>query len=617
MPFFTVFCFLSDYSDYSDLPSDGNITQCATVRCASGTECQVLEKNCSAPPCETYPSCVNVTESLAGGCDTMRCGEGETCEEAMVKCAKAPCPRHAMCMPSLIEDVLNETLSSCASVTCPVGETCEKTTVQCFVAPCPRLVSCVPQAPHLVFNGSLVGCEVVTCPQGEICEESFIDCVHPPCSPWISCVPEPSHPVFNDSLVGCEVVTCPQGEICEESYVDCEQPPCSPWISCVPQKNQKEVTCQQVTCPTGQSCTSDTSTHLFCSSNSTSSQVVTCQQVTCPTGQVCQMEVAGCDMKPHMTTQKPCPTAVSCVPMNTNQNSTARQGCDVVRCRVNEICEEQEVQCLRAPCPIQVACVSIIHTNTTVPSDVCPTNQTMSDCLNSCSEAKCPGSETHLNLLQSMMCTKHCGQGCACAQGFVRSNDGECYKPKDCPPEQMCGQNEEYKCEKCAGTCKTPEPNCPGPKNKSCKKKCICAAGFVKKNGKCVTLASCPDHDHTNITCLGTQDFTDCLPKCRQLCSGVQECDKNMSTEMCTPGCVCRGNYKLDSNGTCVHNRHCFKTTECPENEEWSKCISDDNLCNAATILKVPVRDSCFSGCICSTGFARNSNGTCVEQDKC
>ncbi|CAP37666.2 Protein CBG20701 [Caenorhabditis briggsae] len=469
------------------------------MRCASGTECQNLERNCTTPPCETYGACVNTTvvDNLAGGCDTMRCEAGETCQEAMVNVQRLHgkklkfekkniqkknfSPRHAMCVLDMTQ---NDTLNSCASVTCPVGESCEETTVQCFVAPC---------------------------------------------TPYISCVPKSS---------GCGTVTCPDGEKCVERNLDC----------------------------------------LIA----------------------------------------PCPKAVSCVPMNANQNSTARQGCDVIRCRSNEICEETEVQCLMAPCPIQVACVSIIHTNGTTNStspgnspSVCPRNQTMSDCLNKCSEEKCPG------IGISMMCTKHCGQGCACAAGFVRSSDGECYKSKDCPLEQVCGDNEEYRCEKCAGTCKNPEPNCPGPHNKKCNKKCICAAGFVKKNGKCVTLASCPDHDHNEITCLGTEEYTDCLPKCRQLCSGVTECDKNMHTEMCTPGCVCRPSYKLDSNGTCVHNRHCFKTTDCPVNEEWSKCISDDNICGMATIQKVPLRDQCFSGCICAAGFARNSNGTCVEHDKC
>ncbi|CAP21405.1 Protein CBG24902, partial [Caenorhabditis briggsae] len=271
--------------------------------------------------------------------------------------------------------------------------------------------------------------------------------------------------------------------------------------------------------------------------------------------------------------------------------------------------------------PIRLACVKIIHingtsgstnsTSTTNPLSVCPMNQTMSDCLNKCSEEKCPG------IGISMMCTKHCGQGCACAAGFVRSSNGECYKSKDCPLEQVCGDNEEYRCENCAATCKNPEPNCPELHNKKCNKKCICAAGFVKKNGKCVTLASCPDHDHNNITCLGTEEYTDCLPKCRQLCSGSTQCNKNSHTDMCTPGCVCRPSYKLDSNGTCVHNKHCFKTTDCPVNEEWSKCISLDNVCGMATIQKVPLRNQCFSGCVCAAGFARNSNGTCVEQDKC
>ncbi|EFO91826.1 hypothetical protein CRE_07785 [Caenorhabditis remanei] len=522
------------------------ITPCSTVRCVSGTECQELERNCTVPPCEIYAACVNTTvvDNLAGGCATMRCAAGETCEEAMVKCAVPPCPKNGMCVLDMTQ---NDTLNSCASVSCPVGESCEETVVQCFVAPCPKAVSCVPMT--TVVDNLAGGCATMRCAVGETCEEAMVKCAVPPCPKHGMCVLDMTQ---NDTLNSCASVSCPVGESCEETVVQCFV---APW-----------------------------------------------------------------SVELHT------PKAVSCVPMNIHQNSTARQGCDVVRCRANEICEEQEVQCVKSPCPIQVACVSIVHTNGTtggsannststtnstspvIPPSSCPKNQTMSDCLNKCSEEKCPG------IGVSMMCTKHCGQGCACSSGFVRSSDGECYKSKDCPLEQVCGENEEYRCEKCAGTCKNPEPSCPGPKNKSCNKKCICAAGFVRKNGKCVTLASCPDHDHSEITCLGTQDYTDCLPKCRQLCSGVTDCDKNMLTEMCTPGCVCRPNYKLDSNGTCVHNRHCFKTTDCPENEEWSKCVSDDNLCGMATIQKVPLRDQCFSGCICAAGFARNSNGTCVEK---
>ncbi|CAL2047680.1 unnamed protein product [Caenorhabditis brenneri] len=742
--------------DYSDTPAptihDTNftdiniqITPCSTVRCAAGTECQELYRNCSKPPCELYASCVNSTtllDDITGGCATMRCGAGQICQEAMVKCAKAPCPRHGMC----VEDVTiqNDTLSSCASVTCPIGESCEETEVQCFVAPCPKLVSCVrtpqPQPPVsppiYTTNRTMVGCDIVRCPEGKNCKESPMTCAHPPCVPNVTCVPDPNYyntipfvrcdtvecpsdgtcrqyetnctykpclprvicdfgshtmelscenvkcprpgdvcateggsdfvsykcvpwDIYNTLPVkGCSMVKCPAGEICEETLVNCTSPPCLPYVSCVPDPRQRPpvVGCESVKCPTGEICEESMvdcvnppcSPYISCVRDPNHRPpIVGCESVKCPTGEICEETPVNCTTPPcslyvscvptnghracesvkcpagekclEVTTNcfvAPCPKAVSCIPMNANQNSTAQHGCDVVKCRANEVCEEQTVNCLMAPCPIQVACVSIIHTNGTAPStnttgSVCPKNQTMSDCLNTCSEDKCPGGETN------MMCTKHCGQGCACLPGYARSSDGECYKSKDCPPEQMCGVNEEYRCEKCAGTCKNPEPNCPGPKNKNCNKKCICAAGFIKKNGKCVTLASCPDHDHSNITCLGTQDFTDCLPKCRQLCSGVTECDTNMHTEMCTPGCVCRPNYKLDSNGDCVHNRHCFKTTDCPDNEEWSKCVSDDNICNMATIQKVPLRDRCFSGCICAFGFARNSNGTCVEQDKC
>lgn len=132
----------------------------------------------------------------------------------------------------------------------------------------------------------------------------------------------------------------------------------------------------------------------------------------------------------------------------------------------------------------------------------CPQNQTLIDCLNTCSEKKCPGMEQVLMVddekiekhnFQSFACTKHCNVGCGCMDGFLRSNDGECYTEKDCPEDQICGINEEYTCKACEGTCKSPYPKCGG---KNCTKECICAPGFVRKNGQCVTLKNCPSHTH-------------------------------------------------------------------------------------------------------------------------
>ncbi|EGT53964.1 hypothetical protein CAEBREN_03418 [Caenorhabditis brenneri] len=753
----------------NDYNSTSEITKCATVRCLSGTECQVLERNCAAPPCETYASCVNVTVVNNGGCATMLCRPGETCQEAMVKCAAAPCPKHAMCVMDTIQ---NDTMNSCASVTCPVGESCEETPVQCFVAPCQIIPKCIPNKTGVTCNlvtcpdkescydvartgmktttlvsrsycqndtdATIATCDQVKCPAGKYCLENGVEGFA------LACVPETENFVYTTS---CSSVRCPSGQRCEETEVACLMAPCPKSVSCI--SNQIAVSCDYVTCPGEESC-AFASKRPHCQ-NDTDSSEATCAQVKCPDGHFCRPKVSGyepigcvfgdiplveespascaavscpvgesCVVQEVACSMAPCPKTISCVPHPTTQTTpnttdTTTVFCDKVTCPDGDQCETEWFQghptlycrdsynrtilakCDRVTCPdgeycfdvgelkkynfrmkcipkpprtparcknivcpdgeecmetymhgvvrykcwsqttsteidtcervnchkgqkcdvdenhyYQVDCVDDLDAVDNDPVDsTCPRNQTMSECLNTCSEAKCPGSGT------SMMCTKHCSKGCACATGFVRSSDGECYKSKDCPPDQMCGQNEEYLCEKCAGTCENPSPNCLGPKNKNCQKTCICAAGFVKKNGKCVTLASCPDHDHSNITCLGTQDYTDCLPKCRQLCSGVQECDTNMQMEMCTPGCVCRANYKMDSNGDCVHNRHCFKTTDCPLNEEWSKCVLVENICKMATIQRAPLRYHCFSGCICSTGFARNSNGTCVEQDKC
>ncbi|CAB54473.2 TIL domain-containing protein [Caenorhabditis elegans] len=582
-----------------------NPTECpatgSTLTCSKNEEPNDCHNSCSEAKCPVNPQpfvrCM------------MRCEKACSCKKGLVRNRQGQCVKLAECPPTGSTDE-----NPCNLVDCRTGHQCSMSTGK------PTCVPDYSDTPSPLFpgNGSdiniqITPCSTMKCSAGTECMEVQKNCTEPPCGFQGVCVNTTEVPVG-----GCATMRCSAGTTCQEALVKCAKAPCPSHAACIPNSNETLSSCAAVTCPVGEICT-ETLVQCFvepcpplvsCTPinstviNSTTTSDSGCASVSCPVGERCEETTMACLMAP-------CPKAVSCVPMNGNQNSTARQGCDVVRCRANEVCEEQKVDCVKAPCPMQVACVSIVHLNSTTPApgSTCAKNQTMSDCLNTCSEDKCPG------MSKSMMCTKHCGQGCACASGYLRSSDGECYKPKDCPPE--CGQNEEYRCEKCAGTCKNPEPNCPGPKNKSCKRACICAPGFVKKNGKCVTLASCPDHDHTNITCLGTQEYTDCMPKCQQLCSGAQQCETGMEIAMCTPGCVCRPNYKLDSNGDCVHNRHCFKTTECPDNEEWSKCLSNDNQCDLASISMIANKDQCFSGCVCADGFARNNNGTCVASDKC
>ncbi|CAI5451152.1 unnamed protein product [Caenorhabditis angaria] len=653
---------------------------CETVDCRSGMICETQNGK---------PICVQV-KPTAANCAAVLCMNGYNC---VTRLGKARCVRAAMDIPSITcRNVRCGTSGGCAMVE-PAG---------CSGSDCVAQPMCIESNP----------CHHTKCTALTECVLKQVTCIMTPCNPIAECVPKkasisrqkrnrfsddflPKCPE-NESMVSCKNAcseeVCNQKErfMCTQecSYAGCacssgfyrhpngkfeqeedQQSSVINGTSCAMVRCSSETECEEIeSCDDSGSCSTKASCVKRVELNSTISG---CETITCPVGETCQQITVNCLVAP-------CPPVVTCLSDNYNSTDVPTQGCDVVQCESDEVCQEDAVECEDETCPVRISCVKYVEVNTTsttistcstnetfsqctnpcseskciintdficnrmcvagctcetgykrnttghcVLSDDCPivveatlnsttcgVNETLTECYNSCSEEKCAG------IPSFAQCTTHCRVGCGCSDGYARSNDGKCYKELDCPDNQICGKNEDYRCEGCDATCSNLYPKCD---TKNCTKSCQCAKGFVRINGNCVTFKKCSSLTTNNITCLATEKYTDCLPKCWMSCTGNQECDSEIDENVCTAGCVCRDKYKKDTNGECVHNRHCYKSTDCVDNEEWVKCKDTDLTC--ATFLgsttKAPTHDSCNSGCACVDNYARNANGTCVPTSEC
>ncbi|CAG5110757.1 Oidioi.mRNA.OKI2018_I69.chr2.g5125.t1.cds [Oikopleura dioica] len=106
------------------------------------------------------------------------------------------------------------------------------------------------------------------------------------------------------------------------------------------------------------------------------------------------------------------------------------------------------------------------------------------------------------------VCTEQCVEECQCLEGFVRNDEGNCVRERECTP--TCGENEEFKT--CGTMC---EKTCWSPnENKKCNKKCNenvcqCKDGFLReKGGACVEAGSCKPQARYNCK-FGDLEFID------------------------------------------------------------------------------------------------------------
>ncbi|XP_044591656.1 zonadhesin-like isoform X5 [Cotesia glomerata] len=200
-------------------------------------------------------------------------------------------------------------------------------------------------------------------------------------------------------------------------------------------------------------------------------------------------------------------------------------------------------------------------------------------------------------------CIQGCREGaCGCKSGYLRSN-GTCVLSENCPKNPICGPNEEIKrCGACDGTCREPSIAC----TKICREpECGCMKGYVRNNGKCILLKSCPK----TPTCGPNEELKEC-----GACDGNCEEKYVPCTADCRlPECGCKSDY-VRNNGTCILYESCPKTPTCGPNEEIKGCGACDGTCEEKD---VPCTADCRRPeCGCKSDYVRN-NGTCILYESC
>ncbi|KAG8036835.1 hypothetical protein G9C98_004157 [Cotesia typhae] len=166
-------------------------------------------------------------------------------------------------------------------------------------------------------------------------------------------------------------------------------------------------------------------------------------------------------------------------------------------------------------------------------------------------------------------CDTRCREGsCGCKKGYVRNDERICILRENCQKTPICGENEELRpCGACDGTCKEPNPAC----TKICRQpECGCKKGYVRSNGKCILLKSCPK----TPTCGLHEEIKSC-----GACDGTCKEPNAVCTLDCRPPeCGCMKEY-VRNNGTCILLKSCPKTPPCGPHEEIKGCGACDATC--------------------------------------
>jgi len=255
---------------------------------------------------------------------------------------------------------------------CDAGSHCELVTVQCFRAPCPQVEQCVLDE----VGGT--ACGDVTCEVGQVCcNASCGICTAPDMACiQIACEPDPD--------LTCASVLCIEGTTCIETP---EGPQCLP---------QEENPCNLVDCAPNMVC-----------------EVVDGEATCVPV-----------DVEPASCAVTLCPPDTYCDDISGTAQCIPLPSCDGVSCDAGQHCELREVQCIRAPCPPQPACV----------------DDADEECRNPCETVRC-GSGTHCEAVEVV-----CIQAPCCPVAECRPNAGEACG------DNTCGKG-TYCCNESCGIC--------------------------------------------------------------------------------------------------------------------------------------------------------------------
>lgn len=118
------------------------------------------------------------------------------------------------------------------------------------------------------------------------------------------------------------------------------------------------------------------------------------------------------------------------------------------------------------------------------------------------------------------------------------------------------------------------------------------------------------------MQCPENELFKPCGSACAPTCNNPHP--GPACTRQCVIGCFCKDGYLRNSNGICVESNKCDEKESAPtcmdENEEYLQCKGCDGTCDNPNPICPRI---CVSGCACKKDHVRDINGRCMPVTKC
>ncbi|CAL1266706.1 unnamed protein product [Larinioides sclopetarius] len=622
--------------DYSTKPcpscscQDSPPVLCSIPNCDAGCNIDYSSKpcpSCSCPalpsptkcrPDEQYYECIPLCHGTCSAYLTksylfckMACRSGCFCRKGLYKTEDGRCVPASQCtVQNTPENTCgaNEEYKECGSACPPTcadrGKKSKKCTKQC--------VSGCFCKKGFVKNGQGVCVRPQECQKGN----PPVQCSPPKCAPGCSIdyssKPCPSCSCTGNPPVQCSPPKCARG--CSIDYSSKPCPSCSCTDTCGANAEYRE--CGSACPPTcadrgkkNKICTMQCVSGCFCKKG-----FVKNNRGVCVKPQECEQNTCG-ENEEYRGCGSACPT--TCANLGKNVMCT-------MQCVPGCYCAKGLVRNDQGKCVRPEECPQNSVATTGNPGDMCTKDEEYQECGSAC-PATCE------NIGKNLPCTLQCVPGCFCKKGLVRSDQGDCVEPQECPensvattgnPGDMCTEDEEYQeCgSACPSTCENIGKNLPC--TLQCVPGCFCKKGLVRNDqGDCVEPEECPQRN-----CGEDEMYLSCGSACAPTCSTLGRTDF-ACIALCVPGCFCTDGLVRNDQGECVEPEECPQDVtpipavpkdSCREDEVYLTCGSAcPPTCSTLRRTDVACISLCVQGCFCRDGLVRNDQGECVEPEEC